>query len=70
MLTLAILDEEFAQPGNEVTLIWGEPNGGTSKPTVEPHVQTEIRAVVSPSPYTEVVRQGYAPGGWRAAAQG
>jgi glycine cleavage system aminomethyltransferase T len=69
MLTLAILDEEFAQPGNEVTLIWGEPNGGTRKPTVEPHVQTEIRGIVSPSPYTEVVRSGYAPGGWRAAAQ-
>jgi len=68
MLTLAMLDEEFAQPGNEVTLIWGEPNGGTTKPTVEPHVQTEIRAVVSPSPYVEVVRSAYAPGGWRATA--
>jgi glycine cleavage system aminomethyltransferase T len=66
MLTLAVLDEEFAEPGNEVTLIWGEPNGGTSKPTVEPHVQTEIRAVVSPAPFTEVVRSSYAPGGWRA----
>jgi len=70
MLTLAILDAQFAEPGNEVTLVWGEPDGGTRKPTVEPHVQTEIRAVVSPSPYTEVVRQGYAPGGWRASAQG
>jgi len=69
MLTLAILDAEFAEPGNEVTLIWGEPNGGTRKPTVEPHVQTEIRAIVSPSPYTEVVRSNYAPGGWRAEAK-
>jgi glycine cleavage system aminomethyltransferase T len=69
MLTLAVLDAEFAEPGNEVTLIWGEPNGGTKKPTVEPHVQTEIRAIVSPAPYTEVVRSSYAPGGWRAAAQ-
>jgi syringate O-demethylase len=67
MLTLAILDEEFADPGTEVTLIWGEPDGGTTKPTVEPHVQTEIRGIVSPSPYVEVVRSRYAPGGWRAA---
>jgi syringate O-demethylase len=68
MLTLAILDEEFAHPGTEVTLVWGEPDGGTTKPTVEPHVQTEIRGIVSPSPYVEVVRSSYAPGGWRAAA--
>jgi len=69
MLTLAILDEEFAHPGTEVTLIWGEPDGGTTKPTVEPHVQTEIRGIVSPSPYVEVVRSSYAPGGWRAKAE-
>ncbi len=69
MLTLAILEEEFAHPGTEVTLIWGEPGGGTTKPTVEPHVQTEIRGIVSPSPYVEVVRSQYAPGGWRAKAE-
>jgi len=68
MLTLAMLDEEYAHPGTEVTLVWGEPGGGTTKPTVEPHVQTEIRAIVSPSPYVEVVRSSYAPGGWRATA--
>jgi len=69
MLTLAILGEEYAHPGTEVTLVWGEPGGGTKKPTVEPHVQTEIRAIVSPAPYTEVVRRSYAPGGWRATAE-
>jgi hypothetical protein len=26
---------------------------------VEPHVQTEIRATVSPAPYAEVVRKSY-----------
>jgi syringate O-demethylase len=66
MLTLAVLNDEFADPGREVSLIWGEPNGGTSKPTVEPHVQMEIRAIVSPVPYVETVRTSYAPGGWRA----
>ncbi|HUN75965.1 MAG TPA: hypothetical protein VMU40_15715 [Steroidobacteraceae bacterium] len=70
MLTLAVLEPEYAEPGTEVTLIWGEPGGGTTKPTVEPHIQSEIRAIVSPSPYTEVVRRSYAPGGWRASAAG
>ena len=59
MLTLAMLDAEYAEPGTEVTFVWGEEDGGSSKPTVEPHVQTEIRAVVSPVPYTEVVRRSY-----------
>jgi syringate O-demethylase len=67
LLTLAILDAEHAQPGTEVTLVWGEEDGGTAKPTVEPHVQTEIRAVVAPVPIVGAVRSSYAPGGWRAA---
>jgi len=66
-LTLAVLDTEHAEPGTEVVFHWGEENGGTTKPTVERHVQTEIRAIVSPVPYVETVRKEYAPGGWRAA---
>ena len=69
MLTLAVLDPEHAEPGTEVVLTWGEPDGGTRKPTVEPHEQTEIRAVVSPVPYVETVRKSYAPGGWRAVGR-
>ena len=68
MLTLAVVDAEYAEPGTEVTFVWGEEGGGSAKPTVEPHVQTEIRAVVSPVPYVEAVRKSYAPGGWRAAS--
>jgi glycine cleavage system aminomethyltransferase T len=67
LLTLAILDAEHAEPGTEVTLVWGEEGGGTAKPTVEEHVQTEIRAVVAPVPIVGAVRSSYAPGGWRAA---
>ena len=59
MLTLAVLDADYAEPGTEVTFVWGEEDGGSSKPTVEPHVQTELRATVSPVPYTEVVRRSY-----------
>ena len=66
MLTLAVVDPEHAEPGTEVTLVWGEPGGGSAKPNVERHVQTEIRAVVSPVPYVEAVRRNYAPSGWRS----
>ena len=50
-----------AEPGTEVTLVWGEEGGGSTKPVVERHVQTEIRATVSPVPYAEVVRASYRP---------
>ena len=43
----AILNEEEVEFGEDVTITWGEEGGGTGKPTVEPHVQTEIRAVIS-----------------------
>jgi len=66
MLTLAILDEKHSEPGTEVTFVWGEEGGGSSKPTVERHVQTEISAIVSPVPYSEVARTQYAEG-WRTA---
>jgi syringate O-demethylase len=59
MLTLAILDNEHAQVGNQVTLVWGEQPGTGSKPTVESHVQVEIGATVAPVPYAEVAREAY-----------
>src|SRR6478672_3547727 len=61
MLSLAIVDVEHSEPGTEVTLVWGEEDGGSAKPVVERHVQTEIRATVSPVPYAEVVRTSYRP---------
>ena len=59
MLTLAVLDAEYATPGTEVVFVWGEEGGGSRKPTVESHVQMEIRGVVSPVPYAEVARKSY-----------
>lgn len=50
--------------GEEVTVVWGEPDGGTDKTTVEPHKQMEVRAIVSPVPYSKVAREDYAEG-WR-----
>ena len=57
MLSLAIVDVEHAKPGTEVTVTWGEE--GSTRPTVEPHTPTEIRAVVGPIPYSEVARTAY-----------
>jgi syringate O-demethylase len=61
MLSLAIVDLDVSEPGTEVTFVWGEEGGGSAKPVVERHVQTEIRAIVSPAPYAEVVRASYRP---------
>ena len=67
VLSLGFVEEEFSKPGTELTLIWGEENGGTKKTTVERHKQTEIRVIVSPVPYSAVVREGY-EGKWRHQA--
>jgi vanillate/3-O-methylgallate O-demethylase len=64
MLSLAVMDVEHSEPGTEVTLVWGEEGGGSMKPVVERHTQAEIRAIVSPVPYSEVARTSYATG-WR-----
>ena len=48
-----------------MTLIWGEPDGGSQKASVErPHKQVEVRATVSPVPYSSEAREHYAEG-WR-----
>ena len=59
MLTLAMINNEHAAPGTEVTFVWGEEGGGSSKPTVERHKQLEIRATVAPVPYSEPARASY-----------
>jgi vanillate/3-O-methylgallate O-demethylase len=66
MLSLAMVDDDV-EIGAEVTLVWGEEDGGSAKPVVERHAQTEIRAVVSPCPYSEVARTTYHEG-WRTKA--
>ena len=59
LLTLAVLDKEYAEPGTEVSLLWGEPDGGTRKPAVESHRQVELAATVAPVPYSRVAREKY-----------
>ncbi len=60
-ISLATLDEAEVEFGKEVTVIWGEPDGGSKKPGVERHVQKEIRATMQPWPYTKLA-QDYRPG--------
>ena len=66
MLSLGFVDEEFSKPGTQLTLVWGEENGGTQKTTVERHRQLDIRVTVGPVPYARVVRESYHEG-WRSA---
>jgi syringate O-demethylase len=59
MLTLAVLDTKYAEPETEVTLLWGERDGGTAKSAVEWHQQYEIRAMVGPVPFARYARESY-----------
>jgi vanillate/3-O-methylgallate O-demethylase len=57
VLSLALMGPGHAEIGSEVVLTWGEPKGGSRKPRVERHEQTQIRATVAPVPYSTSVRQ-------------
>jgi vanillate/3-O-methylgallate O-demethylase len=60
-VSLATLENAHTEPGTEVTVLWGEKPNST-KPTVEPHVQVEIRATVAPAPYVSFARGAYRNG--------
>jgi vanillate/3-O-methylgallate O-demethylase len=61
MISLAVVESRHSEVGTEVTLVWGEEGGGSSKPTVERHVQASIRATVAAVPYAQVARLAYRP---------
>jgi glycine cleavage system aminomethyltransferase T len=52
MLSLAVIDTEYADPGTEVTIRWGEAKPETN-PQVEQHDLTDVSATVAPAPYVE-----------------
>jgi len=66
MLSLGYVDADVPI-GAELVMVWGEEGSGSTKPVVERHRQAEIRVVVSPCPYSEVVRTSYHEG-WRTKA--
>ena len=49
ILSLCPIDAEYAEPGTEVTVVWGEEN--VWRESDARHVQTEIDATVAPAPY-------------------
>lgn len=56
--SLASIDAAHAEPGTEVTVVWGE-DPVSAKPAVEAHRQVEIRATVEPAPYSRFARENY-----------
>ncbi len=50
MLSLAVVNEDV-QIGDQLTLVWGEPQT-TGKTSTEPHKQAEIRVLVAPTPFS------------------
>jgi vanillate/3-O-methylgallate O-demethylase len=65
-LSLGTVDPDV-EIGTEVRVIWGEPDGGSRKATVERHEQFAVRAIVGPAPYSVVARKDYQQG-WRTAS--
>ena len=63
MLSKSSVDADIKE-GDVLTLVWGEPNGGTEKTTVEPSRQIDIRVKVSPVPYSRDARESYVDS-WR-----
>jgi len=62
-LSLGWVDADVKE-NDVLTLTWGEEGGGTSKPPVERHEQTEVRVRVAAVPYAKAAREAYADG-WR-----
>jgi vanillate/3-O-methylgallate O-demethylase len=57
-VSLASVDRELAEPGTEVTVLWGE-DPVSGKSGVEPHKQVEVRATVAPAPIGRFARETY-----------
>ena len=64
ILSLGVVDPDV-EVGDVLTLVWGEPDGGSGKTSTERHKQAEIRVKVSPTPYSREVRESYAADSWR-----
>lgn len=57
MISLALIDRDHAEVGTELTLTWGEPDGGSRKLHVERHRQAPVRVKVGPRPYARAVQE-------------
>jgi vanillate/3-O-methylgallate O-demethylase len=66
VLSLGVVDDSV-EVGDVLEMVWGEPDGGSGKTSVEPHKQTTIRVRVSETPYAAEARTNYADS-WRTKA--
>ncbi|WP_208103998.1 aminomethyltransferase family protein [Modestobacter roseus] len=53
VISEALVDTSLAEPGTELTLLWGEPD--SQRRTVDAHQVREIRVTVAPAPYFDKV---------------
>lgn len=58
-ISLCMLEPEVAEVGKKLEVLWGEPDGGSNKPVVERHIQTEIKATVTDCPISAEARESY-----------
>lgn len=69
MLSLGVVDPDIRE-NDILTLVWGEPDGGTAKTSVEQgHGQAKIRVRVAAVPYAREARENYA-NSWRTRQGG
>jgi vanillate/3-O-methylgallate O-demethylase len=55
-ISLCSIDEHAIRIGDEVELVWGEPDGGSANPAVERHSQTRIRATIGRKPFSDTTQ--------------
>lgn len=58
-VSLAAVDEQCSRSGTELSVRWGEPNGGAHRPLVERHLQMLVRGTVAEWPFSSLARKGY-----------
>lgn len=58
-ISLAMVRPDLAEQGTNLSILWGEANGGTEKPHVENHIQIEVSAEVHSWPIHAASRNEY-----------
>ncbi|GLZ06116.1 glycine cleavage system protein T [Actinomadura sp. NBRC 104412] len=58
LLSLTLIDKQYAEPGTEVTVVWGEHPGPGTSPDADLGFP-RVRATVQPAPFDEHARKQY-----------
>ncbi|HWH25623.1 MAG TPA: aminomethyl transferase family protein [Pseudolysinimonas sp.] len=57
-ISLAAIDPVFAEPGTQVTILWGD-DVNPPRADIAPHAQVSVRATVAPTPFSDYAREQY-----------